>query len=69
LEGERFIWNVSIPVNTAALIYFPTDNPDVVYESGGLATEIDGINLVDFEKGYLKFTAGSGNYLFHVENK
>jgi len=67
IKGGNFIWNVSIPVNTTAEIYFPTSNVNAVFESDNPLTQVEGIRIVEKENGIIAVNSGSGNYRFVVK--
>jgi alpha-L-rhamnosidase len=63
-EGEVFTLRVSIPLNTTATVYVPSDEVASVKE-GGLAPEAaPGVRFVRSEHGNAVYEVGSGSYLF-----
>ncbi len=60
-QGNGFSLQVSIPVNTSAIIYIPAKQNSIVTESGKTVT------VARYEKGYAVVETGSGNYSFVVE--
>jgi alpha-L-rhamnosidase len=64
IEGERFHLNVSIPVNTSALVCVPTSDLSSLKESGNPILPGNGIELVKFKDGYAEFEVKSGKYSF-----
>jgi alpha-L-rhamnosidase len=64
--GNKFKWQISIPVNTTATAYIPAASPENVTESGVPASESEGVNYQRLENGYAVFEIGSGNYTFIV---
>jgi alpha-L-rhamnosidase len=63
-DGDRFIWNVSIPVNTTATVYVPADREASVKESDWPVAQMLGIKYVRMEAGAAVFEIGSGTYHF-----
>ncbi|HDL6884906.1 TPA: family 78 glycoside hydrolase catalytic domain [Yersinia enterocolitica] len=59
--------NVTVPVNTKAFIYIPTDNITSVKESGSALKTVSDLKIIGREDGYIKVLAGSGKYSFSVE--
>ncbi len=63
---DELIWAVSIPVNTTATLYIPTDNKDAVTERNIKAEESDGVTFMCIENGHSLFKVGSGDYVFKI---
>jgi alpha-L-rhamnosidase len=61
-DNERFMLNVTIPPNTTAEVWVPSNAIDRITESGN---EI--LKRVRFENGYSVFEVGSGEWRFVVE--
>lgn len=64
-EANLFTWHVSIPANTKALVYLPTNVADTVQENGKKASDAEGVKFVKTENGKAIFEIGSGNYIFN----
>ena len=60
------VLHVIIPANTTATIYIPSKDAGLVWESGKLIAEIKDAKVSKSENGYVKVTAGSGDYKFIV---
>ncbi|MEO6454431.1 MAG: family 78 glycoside hydrolase catalytic domain [Ginsengibacter sp.] len=65
-EGKRFLLKVSIPVNTDAVIYFPSTGNAVIKESG-IPINNKGISILENKDDVVSLKVGSGNYIFEVE--
>ena len=55
---------VSVPPNTEATVYVPTNAPENVREGQTPAAETDGVRLLRIEPGAVVFAVGSGEYTF-----
>jgi alpha-L-rhamnosidase len=62
--GDSFEWRVTVPPNTEATIYVPTDAPEDVREGQSPASEADGVRLLRVEPDVAVFSVGSGEYTF-----
>jgi alpha-L-rhamnosidase len=63
-DGDRFTWNVSIPVNTTATLYVPASDAASVKESDLPVAQMPGIKYVRMEAGAAVYEIGSGTYHF-----
>jgi alpha-L-rhamnosidase len=63
---ELFTWNVTIPPNTEAKIYIPTNTASAVAERNG---NIKDLKLLKMENGRAVYEVGSGDYSFVVNYK
>ena len=59
-----FRWSITVPANTTATVYVPTNSAESVTENGKPAVQAQGVKLVKMENGRAVFTVGSGNYRF-----
>jgi alpha-L-rhamnosidase len=66
-EKDLFELDLSIPVNTEATVYIPTNNEASVKESGILAPKAKGIKFIKFENGFAIYIVGSG--IYHFDSK
>ena len=66
---NTFTWSVSVPVNTSATIYVPTDNPQAVFENNKPIIRSDGVKFLRIEKEKSLFEIGSGEYQFTVNRQ
>lgn len=65
-EGNKFQWNISIPVNTKSLVYLPANSLNQVTESGKAIASVEGVKFVKAEGNKLIVEVSSGNYSFNV---
>ena len=65
-EGNRLSMQVSVPVNTTAVIHVPTLDPDSVTESGRPVASSSGIKYLGMEQGKALYEVGSGDYSFEA---
>ena len=59
-----FTLKVTIPANTTATVYIPTEKPNAVTESGRAIGKAPGVSYLRQEDGYALFAAESGTYSF-----
>lgn len=64
IDGNSFKMNVTIPANTTATVYVPTDDQATVKESGKSTSEAEGIRFVKMDGGKAVYEVGSGTYAF-----
>jgi len=64
IENSQFTYTIDVPANTSATVYLPNALEDNVLESGRAIGKISEITLIEQNKGWLKFEAGSGHYQF-----
>jgi alpha-L-rhamnosidase len=65
IEGANVTWNVAIPANTTALLYFPGAAKAHITESGKNIEQSAGIKFFQTEGDHAVYQAGSGVYSFH----
>ncbi|MEO6455897.1 MAG: family 78 glycoside hydrolase catalytic domain [Ginsengibacter sp.] len=65
-DSLMFQLKVTIPVNTAAEIWLPAKENNIITESGNTEFKSAGLQLIKFEKGYAVIAVGSGEYDFVV---
>jgi alpha-L-rhamnosidase len=63
-DAERVVWRVSVPPNTTAAVYVPTDDADGVREGNGPVRESVAVRLLRVENDAAVFAVGSGEYTF-----
>ncbi|MCD6597339.1 MAG: family 78 glycoside hydrolase catalytic domain [Bacteroidales bacterium] len=68
-EGNTFILDVTIPVNSTATIYLPSEDIAKITEDGIDIANVKDIQFVELKDGSAIFTVGSGNYLFESQIK
>lgn len=66
LSTEEFKWNITIPPNTTASVYFPATTSDEITENGTPISQVAGATFKRAENGYVIFNLGSGSYQFVV---
>lgn len=64
LENSIFDIEVTIPANTTATIYLPTEDPDNITESGNPIHESDEVKFLNYEKNVACYKISSGKYKF-----
>jgi alpha-L-rhamnosidase len=63
VKNEKgIIWNISIPANTEAIVYFPSDSKNSISEKGSAV----GYTYIKKEKDRLLYQVGSGKYEFEI---
>lgn len=68
-QENTLFWNISIPVNTKAMVYFPARSKNAVTENGEKATSADGVEFLGTKLDRTIFEIGSGKYKFEVSMK
>ena len=48
LEKDKLTYRAVVPANTTATLYFPADNPDMIYEGGLSVKDTEGIYILRF---------------------
>lgn len=66
-EGSKLAMDVTIPVNSTAVIHVPARDAAFVTESGKPAAQSHGVRFLCFEGGAAVFEVGSGEYRFQSE--
>jgi alpha-L-rhamnosidase len=66
-EGERFSWQVRVPVGATATAFVPADDAARVTEGGKPLAEAAGIELVGAAESRVELRLGSGEYEFVVQ--
>lgn len=64
VESGRLTLKVTVPVNTTATVYVPTQDVATVTESGKPTGDVSGVKFVRMEGGCAMFDVQSGNYEF-----
>lgn len=68
-DNNSLHWTVTIPPNTHALVYLPTENTDSVTESGKPVKKTSGIRSVEKTDNSVVLNVGSGTYNFEINQK
>ena len=63
-DNSRFIWNITIPGNTKALVYIPARSESSVTEGGNKADAATGVRFIRMEGDRAVFEIDSGDYSF-----
>ena len=66
-DADKFLWDITIPGNTKAILYIPANSRSDVTENGEKPSAGDGIKFLKMENGRALFEAGSGEYHFKSE--
>ena len=66
IDGQRFVFRVTIPPNTTANVYVPARELAEVREGGRPAQTAAGVKFVRMQEGSAIFEVGSGHYEFTV---
>ncbi len=66
IKEGKLIWNISVPVNTTADVYVPSDAESKITESGREPESSEGIVFQGREGNYSLYKIGSGDYKFEV---
>jgi len=66
-DDKTFSLDISIPANTTATVYLPTENVATIEENGTDISKISDIKIIKEEKGHLLLRVGSGNYSFNLK--
>lgn len=69
MDKESFRLKITIPVNTTAKVYLPSDDITSIKESGIDISKVEDIQFLGIDKGNAVFTVGSGDYLFETKLK
>ncbi|MGA7720215.1 MAG: family 78 glycoside hydrolase catalytic domain [Ignavibacteriaceae bacterium] len=67
VQKNKLILNVTIPVNSSAVIYIPAANENSVKEGGLVINKLKEAEVQKFENYYLPVKVGSGTYHFESE--
>lgn len=65
--ADRLTWKVSIPANTTATVWLPTDNKKVIKESGQPISRATGVKYAGKTENATSWEIGSGDYVFTVD--
>ena len=61
---DKFVWSLTIPANTTAVIHIPANNPDEVLVNGKPVSGNSSIKFIKVDKGATVFAVPSGSYTF-----
>ncbi|HSC55055.1 MAG TPA: glycoside hydrolase family 78 protein [Phnomibacter sp.] len=69
IQGKNFLWNITVPANTTAVVYLPAEEGAKVFEAGKqLKGDEAGVLSIKPIKGRVILELGSGDYSFEVKN-
>lgn len=60
-------WDIQVPGNTSALVYFPTADKRRIRENKQIVEDRDGLRYLKEENGQSVFEVGAGSYRFRVK--
>lgn len=63
-QGKVFLWNISIPANSVAIIHVPAKSVEDIMEGNVAALSVEGVQFLYMKDGNAVFEIGSGNYSF-----
>jgi alpha-L-rhamnosidase len=66
--GRNLIWNITIPPNSNALVYFPTTAKEKISEGNKGVEAVEGIRYIKEEKEKAIFEVGAGTYQFRIKD-
>lgn len=61
---DKFVWSLTIPANTTAVIHIPANNPDEILVNGKPVSGNNSIQFIKVDKGAAVFAVPSGSYTF-----
>jgi alpha-L-rhamnosidase len=68
IKEDIFDWQVAVPPNTTATVYFPTTATEQITEGGVPLAQAEGVEIVRQDTGMVMGKLVSGNYHFVVKN-
>jgi alpha-L-rhamnosidase len=63
----NFLWDITIPGNTTAIIYIPVSGGKQITEGGQKIAVVPGVKFIKTDGSYSVYEAGSGKYSFSVK--
>jgi len=67
-ESAGILWEVTVPANASAEVYFPAKSMAQILESGRSIQESEGLKWLRKETKYMVFELGSGHYHFNIKD-
>jgi len=64
IRNGKFILNVTIPANTTATVYVPTQDTNRITESSKPVNDADGVDFIEIDGNNAVFSVESGKYQF-----
>jgi hypothetical protein len=68
IQNGQFLWNVTVPPNSEAVVYVPASEEKSVSEGGKPAKRAKGVRFLRMESERAVYRLGSGSYAFSVRN-
>ena len=62
--GGNFLWDITIPGNTTAIVYFPALGGKQITEGGQKISSVQGVRFIKMDGSYAVYEVGSGKYSF-----
>ena len=69
ITGNQFLWQVTVPANTTAIVMVPNASPDSITEGGQPINKAQGLQFLRLENGAAVFAAEPGSYNFSCPAK
>ena len=63
-SGKQIIMNVTVPCNSTATIYIPSEDAANITESGIPVSAVEGVKFLRMENSAAVYSVPSGNYTF-----
>ena len=64
-RGNQVMMNITIPCNTTATVYIPSEDASNIIESGDPVGRVEGVKFLGMEGNAVLYAVGSGSYSFH----
>ncbi len=65
---SAFVLKVSVPANSTAVVYLPSEEAGKIAEKGNIKTKSKEMKILSSAEGYTKILIGSGDYTFEINN-
>jgi alpha-L-rhamnosidase len=66
-QDNQLVYETTVPANTTATLFLPTNSPNDVEENGVPAGESEGVSFVGYENGKAAYSLQSGHYRFVIQ--
>ncbi|HWB54111.1 MAG TPA: glycoside hydrolase family 78 protein [Tepidisphaeraceae bacterium] len=66
-NNHQFLWKVTIPPNTTATLFLPTNSPQSIRESGHRLSDADGVKVVKSDADRIELDLLPGTYHFRSQ--
>jgi alpha-L-rhamnosidase len=64
VKNGTFTYNTTVPANTTATVYIPTNNVNTIREGGQPIAKVKGVKFIEFKDGKAVYELQSGSYEF-----